>query len=263
MSQDATWSAEMSEVYDRCLGPALFQPYADHLAGLAARLRPSRVLELAAGTGIVTRALVQALPGAQVTASDLNAGMVDYGREQVGAADWQVVDAQALPFPDVSFDLVVCQFGFMFFPDKPGAAREMARVLRPGGSVLIAVWDAVEHSPLSAALVAALAEVLPDDTPDFVVRTPFGYHDPERFAADLRAGGLVVDSVERVVLRSESPSAAAFAEGYCKGVPLRFALEQRGSLDALTTDVTDSLQTALGPGELSADMAAYVATAHT
>ncbi len=132
-TSDSTWTREMSEVYDRALGPVLFEPYAQRLAGLARDLNPERVLELAAGSGIVTSALVEALPEATVTATDLNDGMVEYARERVPGAHWQTADAQELPFPDGSFDLVVCQFGVMFFPDKPGAFAEMARVLSPRG----------------------------------------------------------------------------------------------------------------------------------
>jgi len=251
----------MPRLYDELLGPVLFAPFAVELADRAAALRPRRVLELAAGTGIVTAELVRRLPGAAVTATDLNEAMVAHGAARVPGAAWRSADAQALPFPDGSTDLVVCSFGAMFFPDRPGAFAECARVLRPDGTLLLSVWDDVAGSPLTAALVAALAEVLPADTPDFVTRVPHGYADPARLGADLTAGGLRTTGLDRVVLRGRAPSARSVAEGLCLGSPLRFQLEQRGDLDALTRAAADRMTAALGEGPVEGDLTAFVATA--
>jgi SAM-dependent methyltransferase len=261
MGTEARWAAEMPRLYDDRLGPALFAPYAGLLAARAAGLRPTRVLELAAGTGRVTAALVAALPGVPVTATDLNDAMVAFGAERVPQASWRQADAQALPFPDGSADLVVCSFGAMFFGDRPGAYAECARVLGPGGALLMTVWDEVAGSPLTAALVAALADVLPDRTPDFVTRVPHGYADPARVRADLAAGGLARAEVERVVLRGRAPSARAVAEGLCLGSPLRFQLEQRGDPVELTAAVADRMTADLGDGPVEGDLAAFVVTA--
>jgi SAM-dependent methyltransferase len=259
---EASWLDSMPEVYDRCLGPALFTPPARHLAATAAGLAPSAVLELAAGTGILTAELVRALPTADVTATDLNPGMVSWGARTVPAATWLVADAQTLEFADGSFDLVACQFGVMFFPDKPAAFAEVARVLRPGGNLLFDVWDTVDATTVTTALTGALADVLPDQTPDFVTRIPHGYHDPGRIRADVEAGGLVVDALERVVLRGTGASAGAVAEGFCRGTPLRFALEQRGDLDTLTAAVAERMTTRVGTGPVEGDLAAIVVSAH-
>ena len=250
----------MPEVYDRCLGPVLFAPYAQELARRAVVLSPTRVLELAAGSGILTAALVRELPDAQVTATDLNEAMVGWGRARVPAAAWRRCDAQALDLPDASFDLVVSQFGVMFFPDRVAAHAEAARVLRPGGTSMFAVWDVVAGSTFTMALVEALAEVLPDDPPRFIVEVPHGYTDPGRIVADLTAGGLVPGDCERVVLPTRAPSAGSLAEGFALGTPLRFALQERGELEELVPALAAAMTAQLGEGPVSGELAAWVVT---
>jgi len=190
----------MPEVYDECLGSALFAPYASLVATVAARLAPRRVLELAAGTGILTAELLRALPAAEITATDLNPAMVTRGAARVPGPDWRQADAQQLKLSDDCFDLVACQFGVMFFPDKPTAFAETARVLRPGGHALFTTWDTVDTSELPAAMVDSLQAVLPEDPPRFIERIPHGYVDAGQITADLRAGGLTDIGIERVVL---------------------------------------------------------------
>jgi SAM-dependent methyltransferase len=190
MSTDASWVEAMPEIYDRCLGPALFEPFAARVGAAAAAYSPARVLEIAAGTGIGTAELVRAAPAAHITATDLNPAMAAWGAQHVPGATWAVADAQSLHFPDASFDLVICQFGAMFFPDRPAAFAEAARVLAPAGSMLLTVWGPLARSDFPAALTASLAVVLPEDPPTFVARIPHGYADPERIRQDLRAGGL-------------------------------------------------------------------------
>jgi SAM-dependent methyltransferase len=258
MAEDASWVDSMPEIYDRCLGPALFAPYAAHLAGVVADLAPGAVLELAAGTGIVTRELVRAVPQARITATDLNAAMVAWAAERITGPDWQVADAQSLTFPDSSFDVVVCQFGVMFFPDKPRAFAEAGRVLRPGGTLLFTAWDTVETSDFPAALVESIAAVMPDDPPDFVVRIPYGYHEPDEIERDVAAGGLRLERIERVVLGANAASARAIAEGFSGGTPLRFALEERGNLSTLTDRLAEEMTARLGSGPIEGSLAAYV-----
>ena len=251
----------MPERYDACLGPALFAPYAQHVADLAATWSPRRVLEIAAGTGIGTAALVAALPGAQITATDLNAAMVAWAAERVRGATWEQADAQDLGLEPGSFDLVVCQFGAMFFPDRPGAYAQMRAVLAPGGRVLLTIWDTVEGSELTLALVGCLREVFPEDPPMFVVRTPHGYADPDQITADVEAGGLTDVRVDRVVLQGLPTTAAVFVQGFCEGTPLRFELDKRGDLSALAAQLTDLLVARVGSEPVSGSLAAYVVTA--
>jgi SAM-dependent methyltransferase len=260
MSTDASWVDSMPAIYDRALGPALFAPFAAQLADLMASLAPRRVLELAAGTGIATAQLVEALPGCAITATDLNQAMVAWAEGRVPGPFWAQADAQMLGFPDASFDAVVSQFGVMFFPDKPAAFAETARVLEPGGRMVFSVWDVVECSPFPAAMVDSLNAVMVD-APSFIVRVPHGYADPVRMTADLRAGGLEPESIDRLVLRGSAPSARTLTEGFCLGTPLRFALQERGPLDELTEALAEQMTARLGPGPLTGDLAAFVVTA--
>ena len=122
--------------------------------------------------GSSPRGLVEALPDAEITATDLNDAMVTYAADRVPSPPWQVADAQDLPFADESFDLVVCQFGVMFLPDRIGAYRGVRRVLAPGGSFLFNVWDTLETHEVEAAVIDAVAELFPDDPPDFLRAGP-------------------------------------------------------------------------------------------
>jgi hypothetical protein len=149
----------------------------------------------------------------------------------------------------------------MFFPDKPVAIGEVARVLGSGGRMLFSVWDTVEASDFPAALVAALAVVLPENPPSFVVRVPHGYHDPNRIRSDLTAGGLDLKGVERVVLSGHAASARSLADGFCLGTPLRFALQERGPLEELTRLVGEEMTRQLGDAPLRGRSAAYLVTA--
>lgn len=259
LEADSSWVADMPAAYDEHLGPVLFAPYAAHLAARVAALRPSAVLELAAGTGRLTAELVAALLSARVEATDLNDAMVDFGRSRVPGATWSRADATALPFPDDGFDVVACQFGVMFFPDRVAALREAARVLAPGGTLLVSAWDRLEANRLADRLVAALERVFPDDPPTFVVRVPYGYADPALLRADAEAAGLVdVVVVETVGLSSTTPSARDFARGVCTGSPLRAGLVERGDLAQATQRIGDEMAVMLGEGPSTAPMSAHV-----
>jgi SAM-dependent methyltransferase len=263
MSTDASWLESMPEVYDRCLGPAVFAPLAADLAHRALLYAGGsrRVLELAAGTGILTAGLVEALPDAEITATDLNPAMVTYSATLVPGASWQVADAMDLDFPDDSFDLVTCQCGVMFFPDKVTAYREVRRVLAPGGLFLFNAWDTLETHDVETALTASLAEVLPQDTPDFIARVPHGYADPDRIRADVQAAGLQFKGTSRNVLVGHSPSAATLAEGYCLGTPLRFELQERGDLADLVPQVAAAMTARLGAGPVEGRLGVHVVRA--
>jgi SAM-dependent methyltransferase len=201
----------MSAAYDEYLVPAVFRPYADDLASRVARHRSRDVLELAAGTGALTQAMTASLPGTRVIATDLNVAMVEVGSAPVPAATWRQADAMQLPFGDASVDLVACQFGVMFFPDRPAAYAEVARVLRPGGYFLFNCWGPLAAHDVEATVIAALAERFPDDPPSFLARVPHGYHDVERIAADLKAAGLGGVQVETVELYCTRGDAAGLA----------------------------------------------------
>ncbi len=261
MPSDASWLEDMPALYDRALGPTFFAPFATSVAERVAALAPERVLELAAGTGVLTAALVAALPQAAITASDLNPGMVAYGTARVAGARWEQADAQALAHPDSSFDVVTSQFGVMFFPDKPKAFAETARVLTGAGRTVFAVWDAENTSGFGVALRDSLMALFPDDPPDFVSRIPHGYFDEQRIRADLEAGGLQMLNVERVVLPTLAPDARTLALGYSQGTPLRFALEARRPIAEVTQQLGVEMENRLSTGPLASDAAALIVTA--
>jgi SAM-dependent methyltransferase len=221
------------------------------------------VLEIAAGTGVLTRAMTASLPGARVTATDLNVAMVDVGSAQVPAATWRQADAMQLPFSDASVDLVACQFGVMFFPDRPAAYAEVARVLRPGGHFLFNCWGPLATHVVEATVTAALAEIFPDDPPSFLARVPHGYHAEDRVAADLTTAGFGGVHVETVELDCTGRGASDFARGYCRGTPLRAEIESRGDLEATTRAVATALERRFGSGPVVARMAALVVSADT
>jgi SAM-dependent methyltransferase len=170
-------------------------------------------------------------------------------------------DAMSLPFPDGSFDLVACQFGVMFFPDRVHAYREALRVLRRGGAFLFNCWDRIEANPASDLAARAVAALYPDDPPDFFARVPFGYHDTARIEADLRAAGFGTIAADTVAMRSRIGSAREAAVGLCQGTPLRAEIEARGDLDTATEAAAAALATLVGTDGLSAPMSAHVFTA--
>lgn len=225
---DTVFAGSIPALYHQLLGPLLFEPYAWDLAGRAGALEPAHILETAAGTGIVTGALMKEAPRAEIVATDLNQAMLDVAAGRI--MSWRVAfrqaDAQSLPFADASFDAIVCQFGVMFFPDRLAAYREARRVLKPGGRFLFNAWDRIELNPVSAAVAGAVAALFPDDPPGFLERTPFGYHDKARIEADLRAAGFAAIFGE-TVRKSSRVVARDAATGLCHGSPLRAEIEAR------------------------------------
>jgi SAM-dependent methyltransferase len=182
---DAAFAGTIPQLYERYLVPLIFEPYAADLASRVAHCQPSRVLEVAAGTGVVTRQLVKTLPSeVSIMATDLNQPMLDQAAA-VGISrpvEWRQADAMQLPFPDGAFDVVVCQFGAMFFPDKARAFSEARRVLRPGGRFLFNVWDRIDQNEFADIVTNSLETLFPSDPPQFLTRIPHDYHDPAAVA---------------------------------------------------------------------------------
>jgi SAM-dependent methyltransferase len=255
------WLGSMPQAYEEYLVPTVFAPFAADLAARVAARAPARVLELAAGTGALTRELVRALPGAAVTATDLNEAMVELGRDRAPGATWRRADAVRLPFDDATFDVVACQFGVMFLPDKPAGYAEVRRVLAAGGAFVFNAWSALATHEFESALVAALARVFPHDPPSFLARTPHGYADPDRIVADLVAGGLRCDGVRTVTLRGAAESVSALVTGYCTGTPVRAEIDERGDVGATVAALTPELEARFGRGPISVGMSAHVVEA--
>jgi len=261
---DKVFAGAIPEIYDRFLVPILFEPYAADLAGRAARLQPAAVLETASGTGILTRALAPLLPpSARIVATDLNQPMLDRAAV-VLPSNAQITrrqaDALALPFADGNFDLVLCQFGAMFFPDKVRAYAEAHRVLRPGGHFLFSVWDRISENEFADVLTAALAELLGAGAPDFLARTPHGYNDQARIQAELEKAGFATVSTDTVEHVSRAESARDVAIAYCHGTPVRNEIDARfpGRFDEATDFAADALARRFGAGPVTARMRAHV-----
>jgi SAM-dependent methyltransferase len=256
---DRVWVDTMPAAYDRWLVPTVFQPFAVDLARRAAAHPVGAALELAAGTGVLTHELLGVATA--VTATDLNDAMVDLGGRRVPAARWRQADATRLPFDDAAFDLVACQFGVMFFPDRPAAYAEAARVLAPGGRLLVNTWAPLDTHVFQSALVVALERVFPDDPPTFMAAVPHGYADVDAMVADVAAGGLRCGPVTAVTLEGTAASAADLAAGYCAGTPLRAEIAARGDLGTATAAVADEMTALLGTGPVTGAMTAYVVEA--
>jgi SAM-dependent methyltransferase len=264
-STDSAFAGSIPEIYDHCLGPLLFEPYARDLASRAARLEPAHILETAAGTGIVTAELARQLPDADIVATDLNQGMIDVAAS-AHAGDrirFIAADAQSLPFADSEFDLVICQFGVMFFPDRVLAYREARRVLRDGGTFLFNAWLGLGGNRLADLTHHAVAELFPDDPPGFLGRAPYGYSDPSTIERELESAGFRDIGIEEVTFPSRATNARQIATGFCQGSPLRAEIEQRdaGRLAEATGRATSAIEAEFGTGAVDATMAAHVVSA--
>jgi ubiquinone/menaquinone biosynthesis C-methylase UbiE len=264
LEADKVFAGSIPENYDRYMVPLIFESYAADLAQRAAVLSPNAVLEIAAGTGVVTRALAPKLsPAARYTVTDLNQPMLDYAASRQGPDSriaWRQADAMALPFENAAFDLVCCQFGAMFFPDRPSAYREARRVLKPGGHFLFSVWDRIEENVFADDVTNALAKIFPNDPPRFLARTPHGYHDTALIRSDLDEAGFSHVEIETRAEQSRAPSPRIPAVAYCQGTLLRNEIEAReaGKLQAATDDAEAMIARRHGSGEVAAKIQAHV-----
>jgi ubiquinone/menaquinone biosynthesis C-methylase UbiE len=261
MTETDAFKHSTPELYDRFMGPLLFEPYANLLAERSARLQPSSILETAAGTGILTRALSESVPQAQIVATDINPAVLEFAARQLDSdrVTFQPADAQDLPFAEGSFDLVLCAFGVMFFPDKVRASGEARRVLRSGGQYLLVSFDRLALNPVPKAAGEAVAAMFPDDPPLYMERGPFSYPDPTTIEQDLRAAGFTEIELETIALSSRVTAHNA-AQGIVLGSPFRAEIERRdpSALDRAVDAVTEALLPWDGK---DATMSAHVVTA--
>lgn len=229
--QASRFLGSVPENYDRYLGPRIFDGYAADLATRVARLSPSSLLELAAGTGIVTRKLRDLIPDeCIIVATDLNEPMLEVARSRFLSQEpvkIEQADAMELPFSDERFDAVVCQFGVMFFPDKHRSYAEVLRVMKPGGTYIFNVWDSWEENPFAGIAHRVVTEFFPDDPPGFY-KVPFHYHDADEIGRAASAAGFSEIDIEHLSLKSEIPSATDFAKGLVFGNPLNEEIVARG-----------------------------------
>jgi len=264
LESDKLFAGSIPENYDRYMVPLIFAPFAADLAQRAASLSPGNVLEIAAGTGVVTRALAPKLSlGASYVVTDLNQPMLDYAASRQAPDSritWRQADALALPFADAVFDLVLCQFGAMFFPDRAAAYREAKRVLKPGGHFLFNVWDRIEENEFADDVTQALARIFPQDPPRFLARTPHGYHDTVLIRRELEDAGFSRVAIETKADHSHASSPRLPAIAYCQGTVLRTEIEARdaGKLQAATDYAAAAIADRHGSGEVAAKIQAHV-----
>ncbi|MEO5815105.1 MAG: class I SAM-dependent methyltransferase [Gemmatimonadaceae bacterium] len=261
---DKDFHGSIARLYESHFVPLLFAPYADDLARRIASRPVSSVLEIAAGTGVVTRALASTLPASvSIVATDLNQAMLDQGMA-IGTSrpvEWRLADAMQLPFADGRFDAVVCQFGVMFFPDRARAFAEVRRVLAAGGVFLFSVWDRIEDNEFADVVTSALTALFPDDPPRFMARTPHGYFDVAQIRRDLAAGGFAgAAEVVTVTERSRAPTARDAAIAFCLGSPLGSELRARDGnrLGEALDVVTEALAARFGRGAIGGKIQAHV-----
>jgi ubiquinone/menaquinone biosynthesis C-methylase UbiE len=264
--EHAQFAGSIPAAYDRYLGHVLFQPYAEDLAARLQVPENGSVLELACGTGIVTRELRNRLPAtAKLIATDLNEPMFQHAAAKFAkgeAVEWQQADACSLPFGDGIFDAVVCQFGIMFVPDKALAAREARRVLKPGGVFLLNVWDAIEHNELCRIAHETIAGYFDKDPPTFY-QVPFGYHDHDKIRRVLGEAGFRDVRIEVVKKISGASRAQDTATGLVQGNPVSVAIAERDPslLPVITNAIAAALKSRFGPADLRAPLRAIVVQA--
>jgi SAM-dependent methyltransferase len=261
---DKVFAGSTPEIYETHLVPLIFEPYAADLAARLASKPLKDVLEIAAGTGVVTRALASVLPrSVSILATDLNQAMLDRAaaRGTERPVTWCQADAMELPFGDGNFDAVVCQFGVMFFPDKGAAFAETRRVLKPGGVFIFNVWDRIQENEFADTVTTALEKFFPNDPPRFLVRTPHGYHDPETIKRDLAAGGFTAPpEITTLPVRSHAASHEIPAIGFCQGTPLRNEIEARDAsrLNEATAAAAEAIANRFDRGPVDGKIQAHV-----
>ncbi len=263
-STDKVFTGSIPKLYETYLVPLIFEPYAVDLATRLAKRSLTRVLEIAAGTGVVTRKLASVLPeSVSIVATDLNQSMLDQA-SALGTkrpVEWRQADAMRLPFPDETFDAVVCQFGVMFFPEKSKAFSEARRVLKSGGAFIFSVWDRIEENEFAETVTMALESLFPENPPRFLTRTPHGYHDRPTIERDLEHSGFTSSpQIATVAARSRAESARVPAIAYCQGTPLRNEIEERDAagLEEATDIAAEAIARRFGRGTVVGKIQAHI-----
>jgi ubiquinone/menaquinone biosynthesis C-methylase UbiE len=265
--RDKVFAGPIPKFYDTLMVPLIFEAYAADLAELVAAFSPGSVLETAAGSGVVTRALAPKLcAGARYVVTDLSEPMLHYAATRQGAdsrIEWRQADALELPFEDASFDIVCCQFGAMFFPDRVVGYAEARRMLRRGGRFVFNVWDRIEENAFADDVTNAVATVFPHDPPRFLARTPHGYHDIALIREELSRAGFSDIDIETCEKVSIATSARDVATAYCLGTPLRNEIEARnaGLLQLATDRATEAIANRHGEGPVAGKIQAHVIVA--
>jgi len=251
--------------YERGLVPVIFVPYAEDLVARVPAHPNLHVLEIACGTGVVTRRLLERLPAsAQLVASDLNQAMIDVAKTRTPAdprLEWRVADGTALPFADSEFDVALCQFGLMFYPDKLAGLESTRRVLKPGGRFVFNVWDDFSKNPFGRIAHETIGSFFDVDPPKFYL-TPFGWADPAVIESSARKAGFRSVTIETLAKEVRGDSVRDFAIGLVSGNPVIGSIAERGlDVEAITDRLAEKLREVYGDRPLRGPMQALVVTA--
>lgn len=263
---DKVFAGSIPQLYETYMVPLIFESYAADLANRLVGRSVTCVLEIAAGTGVLTRALASTLTErVSIVATDLNQSMLDHA-STLGTrrpVEWRQADALQLPFADATFDVVVCQFAAMFFPDKAKAFSEARRVLRTGGVFIFSVWDRIEENEFADIVTGALASMFPEDPPRFLARTPHGYYERQVIERDLARGGFSTPvHFDTVAARSRAATCRIPAIAYCEGTPLRNEIEARdpSGLAAATESAAAAVAERFGAVNVDGKIQAHIVT---
>ena len=266
MTNENKFSDSISLVYENYMVPLIFESYAADLATRVSNKSPQTILEVAAGTGVVTKHMVQRLKSdARLTVTDLNQPMLDLAKSNLhdSRITWQQCDALSLPFEDQKFDAVVCQFGAMFFPDRVQAYKEAHRVLKPKGRIYFNVWDQISENLFANEIENLLERYFPNDPPKFMSRIPHGYFDETKIRIELESAGFSEIAIETVPHIGKAPSSDFVATAFCTGTPLRSEIEKRApnSLEKVRSSVAEALTKRFGTGPIEGKIQAFVMSA--
>ncbi len=260
------FSGNIPANYDNYLGPLFFEPFATVVAERVRQLRPEALLEVACGTGRLTQYLPGVLPaGASILASDINPAMLAYAREALKKHEnirWDVVDAVSLPYQDAAFDLILSQFGVMFYSDRSKAFAEVYRTLKPGGAFVFTAWDQLEYNPAAQLTDETLRHFFPVETPAFY-QVPFSYHDEHRIRYDLAQAGFEQIRMEMLTLTGHADTAENAANGLLEGTPVHTAIVERDDalLPPMRKVLAEELALKFGPSKLRVPLQARLVVA--
>jgi ubiquinone/menaquinone biosynthesis C-methylase UbiE len=266
-SRDAEFVGSIPQNYDRYLVPLIFQEYAEDLARRVAVPAGGAVLEIAAGTGVVSRELRKALPSdVRLVVTDLNQAMLDVAKQKFDASqniEFQTADATNLSFPDATFDAVVCQFGIMFFPDKLAGMKQAARVLKPGGTFVFNVWDSFDYNHIARVVKETLKSLFPAG-PLVFYDTPYGYYRVDQIREQVGNSGFGDIEIAVLPRMSGAETAREIAVGYLMGTPASSQLAGRDgyTLEQIAEHVENALTQNFGESPMRTKMQAIVFAAH-
>jgi ubiquinone/menaquinone biosynthesis C-methylase UbiE len=260
------FSGNIPDNYEKCLGPLFFEPFASVVAERIRQIQPLSVLEVACGTGRLTKYLPAGLSaGASITATDVNPAMLDYAKNILAehkGIRWAVVDAVNLPYENEAFDSIISQFGVMFYSDRPKAYSEAYRTMKPGGTFFFTAWDKFEFNPAARLTNETLTEFFPIDTPAFY-KVPFSYHDERQIHQDLASAGFKNIRMEILRVKGYADTAETAAKGLLEGTPVYTAIAERDEtmFTPMRKALAEKLAFLLGNKNLSVPLQARLVTA--